>query len=257
MAAHDARPRPGAVRRVPGGPRRRRRRSWPRKPRRRAARRGRRDRPRPCAPTASTPSAGSPPRRSSTLQRILGARDRRAGCTSGRTASTRRPSPRTPPPAPWRRRTPLRPRRTGPGRRRRALLAARRRSSASGCATSGQVAGPLTLTVRYADRSATTRTRTLAEPTAHSPALTAAAYALHDALGLQRARVRCVALRAEELTGAELASRQLSFDRRGRAGRAGSRRPPTGRGPASGRVRGPARRRLPARTGCPRTSRKS
>lgn len=78
--------------------------------------------------------------------------------------------------------------------------------------TEEQVARALTLTVRYADRSATTRTRALAEPTAHTPALAAAAYALHDALGLQRARVRGVTLRAEELTAAELASRQLSFD---------------------------------------------
>lgn len=75
-----------------------------------------------------------------------------------------------------------------------------------------QVARGLSLTVRYADRSATTRTRTLPEPTAHTPALARAAYALHDALGLQRARVRGVALRAEELTAAELATRQLSFD---------------------------------------------
>ncbi|MDF4249714.1 helix-hairpin-helix domain-containing protein [Streptomyces sp. WMMB303] len=76
----------------------------------------------------------------------------------------------------------------------------------------GQVARALTLTVRYADRTATTRTRSLPEPTAHTPKLTAAAYALHDALGLQRARVRGLALRAEELTAAELASHQLSFD---------------------------------------------
>ncbi|MGP3978700.1 DNA polymerase Y family protein [Streptomyces sp. 8N114] len=75
-----------------------------------------------------------------------------------------------------------------------------------------QVARALTLTVRYADRSATTRTRTLPEPTAHTPALATVAYALHDALALQRARVREVALRAEELTAAELASHQLSFD---------------------------------------------
>lgn len=78
----------------------------------------------------------------------------------------------------------------------------------------GQVARALSLTVRYADRSATTRTRTLAEPTAHTPALATAAYVLHDALGLQRAKVRAVALRAEELTAAELAARQLSFDPR-------------------------------------------
>ncbi|MBO8185552.1 DNA polymerase Y family protein [Streptomyces spirodelae] len=76
----------------------------------------------------------------------------------------------------------------------------------------GQVARALTLTVRYADRTATTRTRALPEPTAHTPALAAVAYALHDALALQRARVRGVTLRAEELTAAELAAHQLSFD---------------------------------------------
>jgi DNA polymerase-4 len=76
----------------------------------------------------------------------------------------------------------------------------------------GQAARGLTLTVRYADRSATTRTRSLPEPTAHTPALTAAAYALHDALGLQRARVRAVALRAEDLADAAETSRQLSLD---------------------------------------------
>lgn len=80
--------------------------------------------------------------------------------------------------------------------------------------TGGQAARALTLTVRYADRSVTTRTRTLAEPSAHTPALTAVAYALHDGLGLQRARVRALALRAEELMPAELATLQLSLDPR-------------------------------------------
>lgn len=80
--------------------------------------------------------------------------------------------------------------------------------------TDGQVARAVVLTVRYADRSGTVRTRTLPEPTAHTPALTAVAYALHDALGLQRARVRAVALRAEELTDAEQAAHQLSLDPR-------------------------------------------
>ncbi len=78
----------------------------------------------------------------------------------------------------------------------------------------GRVACGLTLTVRYADRSATTRTRVLPEPTAHTPALASAAYALHDALGLQRARVVAVALRAENLAAAKLTGRQLTFDRR-------------------------------------------
>ncbi|MFI9722543.1 hypothetical protein ACIHFE_23270 [Streptomyces sp. NPDC052396] len=75
-----------------------------------------------------------------------------------------------------------------------------------------QVARGLTLTVRYADGSTTTRGRTFAEPTAHTPVLTSTAYALHNALGLQRARVRSVALRAEGLSGAELAVHQLTFD---------------------------------------------
>lgn len=70
----------------------------------------------------------------------------------------------------------------------------------------------LTLTVRYADRTSTTRTRTLKEPTAHSAALTRTAYDMYEALRLQRARVRALALRAESLTPAEQASYQLTFD---------------------------------------------
>ncbi|MEU6402656.1 hypothetical protein [Streptomyces sp. NPDC046985] len=79
--------------------------------------------------------------------------------------------------------------------------------------TDGQVARALTLTVHYADRSTTTRTRVLPEPTAHTPVLTGAAQALHDALGLQRARVTALSLRAEDLTNVRLSSQQLTFDR--------------------------------------------
>ncbi|MFK0152665.1 DNA polymerase thumb domain-containing protein [Streptomyces sp. NPDC090499] len=75
-----------------------------------------------------------------------------------------------------------------------------------------QVAGALTLTVRYADRSTTSRTRKLHEATAHTRSLTALAYELHDRLALQRARVRSLSLRAEDLVPAELASRQMLFD---------------------------------------------
>ena len=134
-----------------------------------------------------------------------------AASTSGPAASTRRPSspaPRRGPPA---RSTASTGTNSTPDRRRRALLTLADELGFR-MRTDGQVARALTLTVRYADRSTTTRTRTLAEPTAHTPALTAAAYALHDALGLQRARVRAVHLRAEELTPAELATRQLSLD---------------------------------------------
>ncbi|MFJ8491945.1 DNA polymerase thumb domain-containing protein [Streptomyces sp. NPDC094038] len=75
-----------------------------------------------------------------------------------------------------------------------------------------QVAGRLTLTVRYADRSSTTRTRTLPEPTSHSPALAAHALGLLNVLGLQRARVRAFAVRADALLPEGKASRQLSMD---------------------------------------------
>ncbi|MFF7355550.1 MULTISPECIES: DNA polymerase Y family protein [Streptomyces] len=98
-----------------------------------------------------------------------------------------------------------------PGRHRRALLSAaeelggRLRAVEKVCRT-------LTLTVRYADRSSTTRSRTLREPTAHSAALTEAAYGMYEALGLQRARVRALALRAEGLAPADQASHQLTFD---------------------------------------------
>ncbi|MGA5040777.1 DNA polymerase Y family protein [Streptomyces capoamus] len=75
-----------------------------------------------------------------------------------------------------------------------------------------KVCRTLTLTVRYADRSATSRSRTLKEPTAHSAALARAAYGMYESLGLQRARVRALALRAEGLTPADQASHQLTFD---------------------------------------------
>lgn len=98
-----------------------------------------------------------------------------------------------------------------PSRHRRALLSgteelgSRLRALEKVCRT-------LTLTVRYADRSATIRSRTLREPTAHSATLTDTAYRMYEALGLQRARVRAITLRAEGLTPVEQSSRQLTFD---------------------------------------------
>ncbi|WP_105972750.1 DNA polymerase Y family protein [Streptomyces geranii] len=76
----------------------------------------------------------------------------------------------------------------------------------------GRVAGRLTLTVRYADRSSTTRTRALPEPSGHSPALAAAGLGLLAGLGLQRARVRAFTIRADGLLPAGDAYRQLSLD---------------------------------------------
>jgi nucleotidyltransferase/DNA polymerase involved in DNA repair len=108
-----------------------------------------------------------------------------------------------------------------PGRHRRALLSATEELGARLRAVD-QVCRTLTLTVRYAGLpgsptrsgtpAATTRSRTLPEPTAHSAALTRAAYGMYEALGLQRARVRAIALRVDGLAPAEQASHQLTFD---------------------------------------------
>ncbi|MEU2055419.1 DNA polymerase Y family protein [Streptomyces bungoensis] len=110
-----------------------------------------------------------------------------------------------------------------PGRHRGALLSAAEEIGARLRAVE-KVCRTLTLTVRYADLprsrtgssggtpTATTRSRTLREPTAHSAALTKAAYGIYETLGLQRARVRALALRAEGLTPADQASHQLTFD---------------------------------------------
>jgi DNA polymerase-4 len=78
--------------------------------------------------------------------------------------------------------------------------------------TEQTAAGRLVLTVRYADDSATTRSRTISEPTSHTTPLTHHAYALYEFLALQRARVRSIALRAEALRPVEHAHRQLSLD---------------------------------------------
>lgn len=75
-----------------------------------------------------------------------------------------------------------------------------------------QATGRLTLTVRCADRSSVARTCALSEATGHSPALAAVALGLLAGLGLQRARVRVLALRADGLLPAEDAHRQLSLD---------------------------------------------
>ncbi|KUL72647.1 MULTISPECIES: DNA polymerase Y family protein [unclassified Streptomyces] len=146
----------------------------------------------------------------STLQRLIGARagrelrEKASGIDRGRVVpdavsrslATERPFARD---------------ELDPGHHRRALLSAAEELGARLRALD-KVCRTLTLTVRYADRSSTTRSRTLGEPTAHSAALTRTAYGLYEALGLQRARVRAVALRAEGLDPAERAPYQLTFD---------------------------------------------
>ncbi|MFF3584970.1 DinB/UmuC family translesion DNA polymerase [Streptomyces mirabilis] len=84
------------------------------------------------------------------------------------------------------------------GEHRRALLGLRLR-------TKGEVCRSLTLTVRYADGSTTTRSRALPEASHHSPVLAVAARDLYANLGLQRARVTQIAVRAEQLAAADSA----------------------------------------------------
>ncbi|MEU9546291.1 DNA polymerase Y family protein [Streptomyces mirabilis] len=76
----------------------------------------------------------------------------------------------------------------------------------------GQIALGVTCTIRYADLTATRRSRTLPEATQHTVLLARAAYTLYDSLGLQRARVRSIALRADALQPAARATRQLTLD---------------------------------------------
>ncbi|MGN9758540.1 DinB/UmuC family translesion DNA polymerase [Streptomyces sp. SD31] len=78
--------------------------------------------------------------------------------------------------------------------------------------TNGQIAQSLTCTIRYADQTGTRRSRTMTEATFHTVLLARAAYAVYESLGLQRARVRSIALRAEALQPAGRATRQLTLD---------------------------------------------
>jgi DNA polymerase-4 len=65
------------------------------------------------------------------------------------------------------------------------------------------------LTVRFADFSTLTRSRTLRDPTDIAPEIHAAACSSLDALGLQRARVRLLGIRVSGLQPTEHSTRQL------------------------------------------------
>ncbi|MBY8887287.1 hypothetical protein K7472_20940 [Streptomyces sp. PTM05] len=76
-----------------------------------------------------------------------------------------------------------------------------------------QVAGALSVHVEWVGNAAAiTRTRTLAEPTAHTEELRVAAYQLWDGLGLQRARIAALSVRAERLTDGAAAAHQMTLD---------------------------------------------
>ncbi|MGP4089477.1 DNA polymerase Y family protein [Streptomyces sp. KR55] len=144
-----------------------------------------------------------------TLQRLLGARAGRAlhERAHGRDTSV------VPTPAPARISAEHRFARDelDPAEHRRALLALADDLGAR-LRTSGQITQGLTCTIRYADQSATPRSRTLPEATFHTVLLARAAYAVYESLGPQRARVRSIALRADALQPAAEATRQLTLD---------------------------------------------
>jgi DNA polymerase-4 len=78
----------------------------------------------------------------------------------------------------------------------------------------GLLARTVTLTVRFADFSTITRSRTLADPTDVTQEIYATAGGLLDGLRLQRARLRLVGVRAERLVDPRRTPRQLTFDDR-------------------------------------------
>ena len=70
----------------------------------------------------------------------------------------------------------------------------------------------IALKIRFADFSTISRSRTLSHPTDISHDIYATAVGLFEALGLDRARLRLVGVRAEGLVDSAAVARQLTFD---------------------------------------------
>ncbi|MFB7544994.1 hypothetical protein ACFC0N_34440 [Streptomyces zaomyceticus] len=83
----------------------------------------------------------------------------------------------------------------------------------------GQAATGLELQMRFASESQLTRSRRLTTPSAHTEDLRDAGFDLFSRLGLQRARIRGVSVRATELVDADRVAEQITFDRRTENGR--------------------------------------
>lgn len=75
-----------------------------------------------------------------------------------------------------------------------------------------QAARALTIMLTFAGDSNWTKTRRLAEPSAHDDDLRALAYQLMEAAGLQRGRLTALALKGEDLIGAAQVAQQISLD---------------------------------------------
>jgi DNA polymerase-4 len=80
--------------------------------------------------------------------------------------------------------------------------------------SSGWLARTVSIKVRFADFATITRSRTLDVPTDVGQELYDTARALYDALGLERARIRLVGVRAERLIDAGSAPQQLELGAR-------------------------------------------
>src|SRR3954462_7040170 len=80
--------------------------------------------------------------------------------------------------------------------------------------SAGALARTVSIKVRFADFATITRSRTLPVPTDVGHELYGTARALFDALGLDRARIRLVGVRAERLVDADAAPRQLELGAR-------------------------------------------
>ena len=78
--------------------------------------------------------------------------------------------------------------------------------------SAGWVARTISLKVRFADFTTITRSRTIPEATDVGREIYAHAGSLYDALGLRRARLRLVGVRAEKLMPAEAASHQIALE---------------------------------------------
>ncbi|MFF4699981.1 DNA polymerase Y family protein [Streptomyces chattanoogensis] len=74
-----------------------------------------------------------------------------------------------------------------------------------------KAATTISVIITLADRSSVTRSRRMPEASGHTEDLRVPAYRILDALALQRARIRQIAVRAE-LTEAGRTSRQMTFD---------------------------------------------
>ncbi|MFI7299308.1 hypothetical protein [Streptomyces sp. NPDC050121] len=82
-----------------------------------------------------------------------------------------------------------------------------------------QAAAGLELQLRFADHTHLTRSRRLPVPSAHTDELRTLAYEMFARLGLERARIRGVSVRATGLLDADQVAEQITFDRTTENGR--------------------------------------